>query len=98
MLASEIRVLSDLDRERIHEAALQVLEQAGMRIEENALRAQLQTRGASLAGGAEVRIPRELVAECLGMVHRTPILRSVNGKTLHHGPGDRDYHSLDTDP
>jgi trimethylamine--corrinoid protein Co-methyltransferase len=76
-----------------------VLEKAGVRVEEDALREQLKARGASVDNGEErVCIPRGLVAECLETVHRAPILRRVNGKTLQHRAGDRYYHSLVTDP
>lgn len=98
-LASEIRVLSDSDRERIHRAALEVLERAGVRVEEERLRGQMRARGARVdEGGSRVYIPRELVAECLETVHRAPLLRCVNGKVLTHRASDRYYHSLVTDP
>ena len=99
MLACEIRVLSDDDRERIHGAALEVLEKVGVRVEEGKLREQLKARGA--AGGAtanQIRMKRGLVAECLETVNRTPVLSCVNGKILQHRPGDRYYSSLVTDP
>ena len=99
MLACEIRVLSDDDRERIHGAALEVLEKVGVRVEEGKLREQLKARGA--AGGAtanQIRMKRGLVAECLDTVNRTPVLSCVNGKILQHRPGDRYYSSLVTDP
>lgn len=99
MLGSEIRVLSEHDRERIHGAALEVLGKTGVLVEEDALREQLKARGA-LVNNAEGRVvlPGELIAECLETVHRAPILRGVNGKTLKHRAGDRYYQSLVTDP
>ena len=98
MLASEIRVLSDRERERVHGAALDVLERAGVRVEEEALREQLTARGASADAEDRVSIPGELVSECLETVDRAPILRCVNGKTLQHGATDRYYQSCVTDP
>ena len=98
VLASEIRVLSDEQRERINGAALDILEKAGVRVQEEALRDQLEARGASADAEDRVSIPRELVSECLGTLNRTPILRCVNGKTLHQRATDRYYQSLVTDP
>ena len=99
MLGSEIRVLSDEDRQRVHAAALEVLAKAGVAVEEEQLRGQLKARGAAAGGNEEqVRIPAGLVAECLASVNRAPVLRCVNGKTLRLGPRDRHYSSLVTDP
>ncbi len=99
MLASGIKVLSDKERERIHGAALDVLEKACVRVEEKELRDQLKARGASPMGREDrVSVPRGLVSECLDSVNRAPILRCVNGKTLQHGATDRYYQSLVTDP
>ena len=98
MLASKTNVLTDSDRERLHAAALDVLEKAGVCVEESRLRAQLGKRGASVTAGDRVRIPRELVGECLDSVHRSPVMRCVNGKVLQHRAADRYYHSLVTDP
>ena len=99
MLAQGIRVLSDDDRERIHDAALNVLEAAGFCVEEAELREQLRRRGAGpLDKPEQVSIPRELVRECLGSVNRRPVLLCVSGKELRHGPNDRFYSSLVTDP
>ena len=98
MLASEIKVLSDSESERVHGAALDVLERAGVRVGEEALREQMKARGASVGEGDCVSIPRELVTECLGTLNRTPVLQCVNGKTLRHGAADRYYQSCVTDP
>ena len=99
MLASEIAVLSEPDRERIHGNALKVLERAGVRVGEAGLRDALRRRGAQGAVGADVvRMPRELVGECLKTVDRSPVLECVNGKLLPLGPDDRHYASFVTDP
>ena len=99
MLNSEIKVLSDEQRERVHGAALDVLEEAGIRVEDDELRDQVKGRGAVPGDDAHrVSIPRELVAECLGTINRAPIFRCVNGKTLQNGPTDRYYQSCVTDP
>jgi trimethylamine:corrinoid methyltransferase-like protein len=63
------------------------------------LRRDLARRGARVSvSGDVVRLPRELVDECLATVDRNPILRCVNGKTLGHRPGERHYSALVTDP
>lgn len=99
MLAQGIRVLSDDDRQRVHGAALDVLEQAGFCVEEARLRKQLRERGATTQGKADrLSIPRELVQECLDGMDRRPWLFCVNGRELPHGPRDRFYSSLVTDP
>jgi len=99
MLADGTRVLSDEGRQRVHDASLEVLAKAGVRAEEGELHDQLMARGARAAGeGGCVRIPRELVSECLASFDRSPVLRCVNGKTLQLGGQDRHYSSLVTDP
>jgi len=99
MLAREISVLSEKDCIRIHEAALTVLEKRGFLFEEEELRKQLIARGAKEGKSeGEISLPRELVSECLDICDRSPILRCVNGKTLHHTEDDRYYGCLVTDP
>ncbi len=99
MIAGGIKVLSDSDRERIHEAALDVLAKGGVVVDEKELREQLKARGATEGATAnQIRIPRELIAECLESVNRTPVLHCVNGKALQVRPQDRYYCSLVTDP
>jgi len=99
MLAQGIRVLSDADRERIHAAALHVLEKGGVLVEESDLRAQMAARGARPGPNADrVRLPGGLVADCLTTINRAPLMRTVGGKTLTHRAADRYYHSLVTDP
>ena len=99
MLEHGITVLSDTNRERVHVAAREVLEKGGVCVEERELFEQLCQRGAT--PGAQVdqlRIPRQLVDECLQTVNRRPVLFCVNGKELRHGSQDRSYGSLVTDP
>lgn len=94
-----LRILSENDRERIHRAALDVLERRGVRVEDPRLRAEMRARGATThTQQDEVRIPRELVAECLETVERKPVLECVNGKVLHLYGENRYYGSLVTDP
>ncbi|MAE61669.1 MAG: hypothetical protein CMJ49_09975 [Planctomycetaceae bacterium] len=99
MIATGIRVLTEDERDQIHAAALRVLDAGGVAVEDNELRAQLTARGATPGRTAEqVRIPSQLVAECLETVNRAPVLQCVNGKTLKHGPNDRYYSATVTDP
>lgn len=110
MIAAGIKVLDEEALHSIHQSALEVLERAGMCVEEPALVDQLRRRGASIdraprdrAGGATaigsgVAIPRELVAECLSTITREPVLYCVNGKALSHARRARRYVSLVTDP
>ena len=99
MLSKTMSVLDQQDRERIHRAALTVLEKRGFLVEEDQLRRQLKERGASEApGNGYMTIPSELVTESLQSMNREPVLYSVNGKALRHRAGDRYYGSLVTDP
>ena len=99
MLASGIKILSEDDLQRIHDAAVKVLQQRGVWVEDEKLRQQLKQRGAGdgLETG-EVRLPRELVAECLQSAGRRPVRRCINGKTLEIHSCNRYYGSLVTDP
>ena len=99
MISTGIQVLSPEKREQIHDSALEVLGKGEVLVEEEGLREQLLSRGAEAGTGPDrVRIPSELVKECLATVNRRPVGRCVNGKALHHGPEDRYYSSLVTDP
>ena len=70
-----LRVVSESDCERMHQAALKVLERRGVRVEDPRLRAEMAGRGARTHPQQdEVRIPREVVAECLETVGRRPWL------------------------
>ena len=98
MLGQGIRVLSDEDRERVHNAALDVLEKGEVCVEEPELYEQLRQRGATLGTQADrLAIPRQLVGECLQTVNRRPMLFCVNGRELPHGPQNRFYSSPVTD-
>lgn len=99
MIAREIQVLSADERERIHNSALTVLEEGEVIVEEEELRNQLLSRGARTGSRSDsVRIPSELVEECLESIDRRQVTRCVNGKTFSSGPQDRFYASLVTDP
>ncbi|MEK7436442.1 MAG: trimethylamine methyltransferase family protein [Pseudomonadota bacterium] len=59
-------ILREEDCARIHAASLDVLETVGVRVDDEGILALLMRHGASAgAGAATVRLPRELVAECL---------------------------------
>ena len=75
MLASGIKILSEDDLQRIHDAAVKVLQQRGVWVEDEKLRQQLKQRGAGDGLKTdEVRLSRELVAECLQSAGRRPVL------------------------
>jgi len=94
-----LRILSENDHERIHNAALDVLERRGVRVEDARLRAEMRARGARTRPQEdEVSIPRELVDECLETVGRRPVLECIDGKVLHLYGDNRYYGSLVTDP
>jgi len=99
VIASEIRILSDDDQARVHDAALAVLERRGVLVEEPLLREQLKARGGTDGrNSGEILLPRELVEECLLTAGREPVLYCVSGKALRHRASDRYYASIVTDP
>ncbi len=80
MLANEIRILSDDQLRRVHDAALEVLEKCGFRVEEANLRKELLSRGANEKTAECLTIPRELVTECIEEADTSPFVHCVNGK------------------
>ena len=99
MISKGIQVLSPEEREQIHDSALEVLGKGEVLVEEETLRKQLLSRGAGTGSRPDrVRIPPELVKECLETVEKRPVMYCINGKGLKHGPEDRYYSSIVTDP
>ncbi len=94
-----LQLLSEGDREKIHTAGLDVVENVGIRCDNAELRQDLRKRGCEVddASGI-VRIPREIVKESYASVGRKPVLNCVNGKELHCYGGNRYYGSLILDP
>jgi trimethylamine--corrinoid protein Co-methyltransferase len=99
VLSVNVQFLPGNGCERVYHSALEVLERAGVKVGDEALIRLFQKRGAQVdeASGV-VRIPRELVQECLATTGRRPTIRCVNGKTLHPYGDNRYYGSLILDP
>ncbi|MFO7947642.1 MAG: trimethylamine methyltransferase family protein [Armatimonadota bacterium] len=79
--------LSDDDVERMNEASLQILQEIGIRFEKESVRELLWDSGCTEGDGPEmVRIPRELVDECVGEAPETFELASLDGSMRKIGP------------
>ncbi len=78
--APTFRVLSEEQRRRIHDAALAVLEDPGVRITTNAARDILLGAGATTGPADTVRIPSRLVAEALAVAPRAFALYDRDGR------------------
>jgi trimethylamine--corrinoid protein Co-methyltransferase len=98
------RPLAEADVQRIHEAALQVLERTGVEVFESECRDIFQAAGASLdKSNNRVFIPRALVGAALQTVDREVILYSRDGRTdlnlrgkrVHLGTGGAAVYVLD---
>lgn len=80
-------LLSRDDCARIHRDSLEVLETVGVRVDDAGILALLARHGARDGGAADtVRLPRELVAECLAACPRTARLADRRGGLLEVGP------------
>jgi len=77
--APSFRVLSDLQRQRIHEAAAGLLADPGVRITTREARTLLLDGGATLHGEEVVRIPASLVENALASAPRTFALHGRDG-------------------
>ena len=99
MTAISAKVLSDSDVERIHEVSLRVLEDVGVDVCQEAIRARLLHRGARAgATSARVCIPAAMVDDALAACPREIALASVRGETYVLGAGKRFYSSCVVDP
>jgi trimethylamine--corrinoid protein Co-methyltransferase len=86
----QYRPLSDADVQRIHHAALDVLERTGVEIVESECRAILQSAGARVDDGRNrVFISRQMVEAALRLANRDVVLYSRDGKTDLHLRGKR---------
>jgi trimethylamine--corrinoid protein Co-methyltransferase len=75
------QVLSEEELDRLHEAALQILADPGMRLENAALLSALQRAGASVDAQAQlVRFPRRLVEQAVAVAAREETLRRTEGR------------------
>ncbi len=75
------------DCARIHRGSLDVLESVGVRVDDAEILALLRRQGARGGGAPDtVRLPRELVAECLAGCPRTARVADRRGKVSEVGP------------
>ncbi|HEX6387588.1 MAG TPA: trimethylamine methyltransferase family protein [Anaerolineae bacterium] len=100
------RPLDDAGVQRIHQAALQVLERTGVQVVESECRYILAQAGARIDEARDrVYFPRKLVEQALQMVNRDVVLYSQDGRTdlhlsgsrVHLGTGGAAVHVLDLD-
>lgn len=86
----QYRPLAEADVQRVHEAALQVLERTGVEVVESECRDILGAAGARLDKGRDrVFLSRELVEGALKQANRDVVLYSQNGRTDLHLRGKR---------
>ncbi len=70
------RLLSDDEVEMLHEKALKILEDPGMKIENRTMLDALKKKGAVVdLEGETAKIPAELIEEIIGMVQRDEVSR-----------------------
>ncbi len=86
------QVLSPGERQKLHEASLQVLERTGMRFESGALLRGLAAAGARVDSGSRTaRIPARVVEDCISGSRRLVAggrrLHLLNGVTSERGEG-----------
>jgi trimethylamine--corrinoid protein Co-methyltransferase len=99
LLRARIQVLSEGDREEIHNAGLEIAERVGIRVDNANLRGLLEKKGCKVDdASAVVHIPKALARESYASVGRKPVLKCVSGKELHCYGGNRYYGSLILDP
>ncbi|MBM3146655.1 MAG: trimethylamine methyltransferase family protein, partial [Actinobacteria bacterium] len=71
-MLTQMRVLSDIEREQVHERTAQVLEDIGMRVDSQEARRLMQEAGATVdEGRRRVRIPRRMLEESLRLAPRS---------------------------
>lgn len=94
-----LRVLSEVEIERIHERSLDVLEQAGVRVLDAECRRVLASAGAHLdAAGDIVRIPRQLVEGARRLAPPIFEIHHQDGRPIRVGGEHRVFGSLVIDP
>jgi len=80
-----LRVLSDHELEKLHEAALGLLQDPGMKIENDIALEALQSRGATVEG-ERVMFPPALVEETLSIARKEEEQRFLNGVSTAEAP------------
>ena len=99
MQLSNPMVLNQNDMEKIHDRSLTILEKAGMRVRDAECRDLLLKAGAkSDSGDEKVRIPRQLVEECLRVAPSRFKLFRQDGTAIEIGTDSRVFGSLILDP
>ncbi len=92
LAGGQYKPLSDADIERIHEAALTVLERTGVQIVASECRDMLQKAGATVdAALNRVYLPRTLVAQALQLANRHVIFYGRDPRHDLHLTGSRVY-------
>ena len=84
--------LSDAEIEKIHEASLNVLENTGVSIHSSMVTEHLRKKGAKVVGD-NVRFPKKMVEEAIGMVNQTILFAGREEKFDFAIPGKRTYNS-----
>ncbi|MEO0372121.1 MAG: trimethylamine methyltransferase family protein [Pseudomonadota bacterium] len=80
MESTALNILSPDDIERIHQTALQLLEEVGLADAPQSGVEYLVGAGATLGDDGRIRIPREVVEKALKMANRNVVLPSRDGK------------------
>jgi len=102
----QYKPLADADVQRIHEAALTVLERTGVEVLESECRHILEQAGARVDKARDrVFFPRQMVERALEVVNQDVVLYSQDGRTdlhlrgrrVHLGTGGAAVHVLDLD-
>lgn len=91
----QFRKLSDSQRDRIHQASLEILERTGVSLEEPMAVELLKRAGAHLSGDGRVRIPSALVEWALSIAPKRVVLcdrrgrrvMPLEGNNVFYGPG-----------
>jgi trimethylamine--corrinoid protein Co-methyltransferase len=91
----KLTVLSDDQVERLHDAAIQILEEIGVRVPHADVRERFREAGASVEGDAErVRIPELLVESCLKQAGKKfTIYGRDRSQRAIFGEGKRNYNA-----
>lgn len=99
MSGFSVKMLSDSEVEQIHETSLRVLEEIGVDVQHDRIRASLLTAGAREGEtNTRVRLPRQLVMEAVRSCPRDIVLDSVRGEKYKLTADSRFYSSCCVDP